>query len=144
MSRAADGGRLLGGDAAESEVVELEGKKRRIAGAHQGFADDLLDSARECGDGNGIPDLDKKRFGPVSEPVKLGVGIFDGDESVVSFDDGAFLDSADAERQSPAVFRIERFEAFVLERLGMTGEMSVGDAAGFFDIVEREALAGEI
>src|SRR5437879_13100453 len=26
----------------------------------------------------------------------------------------------------------------------MTGEMSVGDAAGFFDIVEREHLAGEI
>src|SRR5260370_8654751 len=134
MSRAADGGRLLGGDGAESEVVELEGKKRRIAGAHQGFADDLLDSARECGDGNGIPDLDKKRFGPVSEPVKLGVGIFDGDERVVSFDDGAFLDSADAERQSPAVFRIGRFEAFVVESLGMTGELTVADTPAYLPL----------
>src|SRR5258708_19454367 len=105
MSRAADGGRLLGGDAAESEVVELEGKKRRIAGAHQGFADDLLDSARECGDGNGIPDLDKKSFGPVSEPVKLGVGIFDGDECVVSFDTDASLLRAHPDSQSPALFR---------------------------------------
>jgi len=26
----------------------------------------------------------------------------------------------------------------------MTGEMSVGDVAGFFDIVEREHLAGEM
>ncbi len=62
----------------------------------------------------------------------------------MSLDDGAFLDGADAERQAAAVFRIERFETFVVESLGMTGEMSVGDVAGFFDIVEREHLAGEI
>src|SRR5258708_38046280 len=132
MRGSANGGRFLGRDAAESEVVEFERKKRRIAGADEGFADDLLDSARECSNGDRIPDLDKKRFGPVGEPVEFGVGVFDGDQSVVSSDDGAFLDGANAERQSPAVFRIERFETFVVESFGMAGEMSVGGTAGFF------------
>src|SRR5260370_15370750 len=89
MRGSANGGRFLGRDAAESEVVEFERKKRRIAGADEGFADDLLDSARECSNGDRIPDLDKKRFGPVGEPVEFGVGIFDGDERVVRLDDGA-------------------------------------------------------
>src|SRR5712692_4467511 len=144
MRGAADSGGFLGGNAAESEIVELKGKKRRIAGANQSCADDLLDRAGECGNGDGIPDLDKKRFGPVGEPVGFGVGVFDGDERVVSFDDGAFLDGADAERQSAAVFRIERFETFVVESFGMAGEMSVGGTAGFFDIVECEDLSGKI
>src|SRR3981081_3998045 len=49
MRGAADGGGFLGRDAAESEVVQLEGKERGIAGAHEGFADDLLDRTRERG-----------------------------------------------------------------------------------------------
>src|SRR6266403_351096 len=75
MRGAADGGGFLGRDAAESEVVQLEGKERGIAGAHEGFADDLLDRTRERGDGDRIPDLDEKRFRPVGEPVELGVGV---------------------------------------------------------------------
>src|SRR5438445_251706 len=128
MSGAADGGGLLGGDTTESEVVELEGEKRRIAGTHESFANDLLDGARKSGDGDGIPDLDENRFGPVGEPVEFGVGVFDGDERVVGFYDGAFLDGADAERQAAAMLGVERFETIVVERLGMTGEMGVGDA----------------
>src|SRR6266852_3401531 len=69
MRGAADGGGFLGRDAAESEVVELERKKRGIAGANKGFADDLLDRTRERRNRDGIPDLDEKRFGPVGEPV---------------------------------------------------------------------------
>src|SRR5882762_6176206 len=116
--------------AAESEIVQLEGKKRRIAGAHEGFADDLLDRTRQRGNGDRIPDLDQKRFGPVGKPVELRVGIFDGDERVVSFDDRAFLDGADAEWEAATMFRKERFKTFVVESFGMAGEMRVGDAAG--------------
>ena len=62
----------------------------------------------------------------------------------MGFYDGAFLDGADAERQAAAMLGVERFEAIVIERLGMAGEMGVGDAAGLFDIVEREDLPGKI
>src|SRR5712692_11869423 len=75
MRGAANGGGFLGRDAAESEVVQLERKQRGIAGAHEGFADDLLDGAGKRGNGDGIPDLDEKRFGPVGEPVEFRVGI---------------------------------------------------------------------
>ena len=106
MRGAADGGGFLGRDAAESEVVELEGKKRRIAGTDEGFADDLLDGARECGDGDGIPDLDEKRFRPVGEPIELRVGVLDGDEGVVGFDDRAFFDGPDTQRETAAVLGV--------------------------------------
>src|SRR6266436_1920797 len=143
MRGAADGGGFFGRDAAETEVVQLEGKKRRIAGANQRFADDLLDRARERGHGDGIPHLDEKRFSPVGEPEKFRIGVFDGDEGVVRFDDRAFLDRADAEWKAAAVFGVERFEAFVVEGFRMAGEVRVSDAAGFFDVVEREDLARE-
>ncbi len=123
MRGAADGGGFLGGNAAESEVMELEGKERRIAGTNKSFADDLLDGARECGDGNGVPGLDEKRFSPVGEPVKLRIGVFDGDQRVLGFDDGAFLNGADAQRETAAVFRVERFEALVMEGFRMAGEV---------------------
>src|SRR6266478_7696391 len=99
MRGAANGRGFLGGDAAESEVVQLEGKKRRIAGADKSFADDLLDGAGKRGDRNGIPDLDEKRFRPVGKPIELRVGVFDGDKRVVGFDDRAFLDGANAQRE---------------------------------------------
>src|SRR5713226_7324752 len=143
MRGAANGCGFLGRDAAKSEIVQLEGKQGRIASANQGFADDLLDRAREGGDSDGIPDLDEKRFRPVGEPVKLRISVFDGDERVVGFDDRAFLDRADAERQTPAVLRIERFEAFVIESFRAAGEMRVGNAAGFLDVVEGKDLAGK-
>ena len=101
MGRAADGGGFLGGDAAKSEIVQLERQQRRIAGADQGFADDLLDGARKRGHSDGIPHLQQNRFGPVGEPVELRIGIFNGDERVVAFDDRAFLNRADAQRQLP-------------------------------------------
>ena len=85
MRGAANGGGFLGGDAAESKVVQLERKKRRIASANEGFANYLLDGARQSGDGNGIPDLDEDCFGPVGEPVEFGVGVCNGDERVVGF-----------------------------------------------------------
>src|SRR5258708_19019340 len=47
MRGAANGGGFLGRDAAETEVVEFERKKRRIAGANQSCADDLLDRDRK-------------------------------------------------------------------------------------------------
>src|SRR5216683_1251879 len=144
MRGAADGGGFLGGDSAKAEVVELERKKRGIAGADQGFANDLLDRAGKRGDRDGIPDLDQKRFGPVSEPVELRIGVFNGDERVVSFDDGALPDRADAEREATAMLRVEGLEAFIVEGLRMVGKVRVGDAPGFFHIVEGEDLAGEI
>src|SRR5260370_602436 len=144
MRGAANGSGFLGRNATKSEVVQLEGKKRRIAGANQSFADDLLDSARKCGDGDGIPDLQKNGFRPVGEPVELRVGVLDVDEGVVTLDDGAFLDGADAERQAAAVLRIERFETVVVESFRAAGEMRVIDAASFVDVVEREDMAGEI
>ena len=144
MRGASDGGGFLGRDAAESEVMQLERKKRRIAGAHEGFADDLLDGARKSGDRDGIPDLDEKRFRPVGEPIKFGVGVFDSDKGVVSSDDGAFLDGANAQREAAAVLGIERFEALVIESFRVAGEVRVSDAASFFDVVEREDLAGEV
>ena len=88
--------------------------------------------------------MEKYGFGPVGEPIKFRVGIFDGDESVLTFDNGAFLDGADAERQAAAMLGVERFEAFVVERFGMAAEVSVSDAAGFLDVFESEDLAGEI
>ena len=88
--------------------------------------------------------MEKDSFRPVGEPIKFGIGVLDGDERVAAFDDGAFLDGADAQRKAAAVFGVERFEAFVIERLGMAAEVSVSEAAGFLDVVEREDLAGEI
>ena len=108
------------------------------------MANDLLDRAGKRDDRDGIPDLDQKRFGPVSEPVELWIGVFNGDERVVSFDDGAFLDRADAEREATAVLRVEGLETFIVEGLRMAGKVRVGRAAGFFHIVEGEDLAGEI
>src|SRR6266404_7042701 len=70
MRSASDGGGFPGGNAAETEIVQLEGKQGRIAGANQRFADDLLDGTRECGDGDGIPDLQENGLGPVGEPIK--------------------------------------------------------------------------
>ncbi len=144
MRGAANGCGFFGGNAAKSEVVQLEGKKRRIAGADKRFADDLLDGARQRGNGDGIPDLDEKRLRPIGEPVEFRIGVFDGDERVVSLNDGAFLHRADAERQPSAVFGIKRFEALVVERLGMAGEVRVSDAAGILDVIEREDLSREI
>jgi len=124
--------------------VQLERKKRRIAGANKGLADNLLDGARQSGDGDGIPNLDEQRFRPVGEPVEFRIGVFDCDEGVVSFDDRAFLDGADAQREAAAVLGVERSEAFVVKSFRMAGEVRVGDAAGFFDVVEGEDLAGEV
>jgi len=109
---------------------QLEGEQRRIAGAHEGFADDLLDGAGERSNGDGVPDLQEDGFGPVGEPIEFRVGVFDGDESVLTFDDGAFLDGANAEGQAPAVLGVERFEAFVIEGFRVAAEVGVGDAAG--------------
>jgi len=144
MRGATDGGGFLGGDAAKAEIMQLEAEERRITGAHEGFANDLLDGARKCSNRDGIPNLDEKRFGPIGEPVELGVGVFDGDERVVCFDDSAFLDGADAQREVATVFGVEGFEAVVVEAFRMAGEVGVGNAAGFFDVVEREDLTGEV
>ncbi len=144
MRGAANGSGFLGRDPAEPEVVQLERKKRGIAGADKRIADDLLDRARERGDGNGIPDLQKNGFRPVGEPVVFRVGVLDGDEGVAALDDCAFLDGADAKRQPPAVFRVKRFEALVVKSFRMAGEVRVREAAGFLDVIESEHLTGEI
>src|SRR5882672_5180104 len=144
MGGAADGCGFFRGHTAKSEVVQLEREQGRIASADEGFADDLLDGAGKRGDGNGIPDLEKYGFRPVGEPIELRVGVLDGDEGVLTLDDGAFLDGADAEGQAPAVLGVKRSEAFVVEGFGVAAEVSVGDAAGFLDVVEGEDLAGKI
>jgi hypothetical protein len=144
MRGAADGRGFLGRDAAESEVVELEGEERRITSADEGFADDLLDGAGKGGHGDGIPNLQKNGFGPVGKPIKLGVGVFNGDERVMAFDDGAFLDGADAEGEASAMLGVERLESVVVKGFRVAVEMRVGHAAGFLDVVEGEDLSGEI
>src|SRR5208337_4064973 len=106
MRGAADGRGLFRRDPAKAEIVEFEWEQGRIAGADQGFADDLFDSAGQGGDGDGIPNLEQQRFRPVREPVELGVGVLDGDESVVTLDDGAFLDGTNAQRETAAMFGI--------------------------------------
>jgi len=128
MRSATDGGGFLGGDAAKAEIMQLEAEERRITGAHEGFANDLLDGARKCSNRDGIPNLDEKRFGPIGEPVELGIGVFDGDERVVCFDDSAFLDGADAQREVATVFGVEGFEAVVVEAFRMAGEVGVRNA----------------
>ena len=42
------------------------------------------------------------------------------------------------------MLRVEGLEAFIVEGLRMVGKVRVGDAPGFFHIVEGEDLAGEI
>jgi hypothetical protein len=105
MRGAADRHRFFRGHTAESEVVQLEAEQGRVAGAHEGFADHLLDGAGKRGDGDGIPDLQENGFRPVGEPIKFRIGVLDGDEGVLTFDDGAFLDGADAEGQASTVLR---------------------------------------
>src|SRR5260221_12028079 len=64
MRGASDGGGFPGGNAAETEIVQLEGKQGRSAGANQRFADDLLEVTRECGDGDGIQDVQENGLDP--------------------------------------------------------------------------------
>src|SRR6185437_4450315 len=86
MRGAADGRGFLGGNAAEAEVVQLEGEKRWIAGADERPADDLLDGAGKRRDGDAIPDFQEDGFGPVGEPIEFGIGVLDGDERVETLD----------------------------------------------------------
>src|SRR5580693_3950599 len=144
MRGAADGSGFFRGDAPKTEIVQLEWKKRGIAGADEGFADDLLYGARERGDSDGIPDLEQNGFRPVGEPIEFGIGVFDGDERVVTLDDCAFFHGADAQREAATMFRVKSFKTFVIKSFAVATEMGVGKAAGFLDVFESENLAGEV
>ena len=104
VSGATDGGGFLGGNAAETEVVQLEGEKRWIACADESPADDLFDGAGKRRDCNGIPDFQENSFGPVGEPIKLGVGVLDGDKRVEALDDGASLTARMRRGRRPPCF----------------------------------------
>src|SRR5271154_6775632 len=144
MSGAADSSGFLRGYAAKAEVVQLEGKQRRIARADQSSTDHLLDRARQRCNSNGIPDLQENRFRPIRKPIKFRIGILNSDQSIEAFDYRAFLHGPDAQGKPPAVFRVERFEALVIEGFRGAAKGSVSDAASLFDIFESENLAGKI
>ena len=55
MSRSADGSGFFRGDAAESEVMQLEGKQGRIAGTHEGFARFTVGQRRRLPGGSSEP-----------------------------------------------------------------------------------------
>ena len=64
MRGAADRCGFLGRNATKAKIMQFERKQRGIAGAHEGFADHLFNCSRECGDGDGIPDLQQHEFPP--------------------------------------------------------------------------------
>src|SRR5579863_4625652 len=107
MRGAADGRGFFRRNSAKPKVVKLEREKRRIPRADKRSADHLLDRARKRRNGDGIPDLEKNSFRPVGETIKLGVGVFDGDQGVETFDDSAFLDRANPQRKAASVFCVK-------------------------------------
>src|SRR5690349_17506760 len=123
MSSAAYRRGLLGGNSAEPEVMQLERKECWIPGPDESPADHLLDGTGQGCHGDRIPDLQEYSFGPVGQPIEFGIGVFDGDKGIKTLDDRALLDGSNPERESAAVLGVQRFEAFVIERLGVAPKM---------------------
>src|SRR5882762_1006632 len=144
MCRAADGRGFAATHSTEAEVMEFVWQERRITGAHQRFTDGLLYGAAEGCDCDWIPDLKQDGFRPVGQPIKLRIGVFDGDYGVLRRHNRAFFHSLDAQRQNSAVFRVETLPAKVIETLGVATEVLVGKFSGFFDIFGSENFAGKV
>src|SRR5216683_2116537 len=75
VRRAADGRGFPATHAAEAKVVQLEGQKGGITGAHQCLANSLLYGAAECCHRDRIPDLQQIRFRPMCQPVDIWFGV---------------------------------------------------------------------
>ena len=124
--------------------MQLEGEQGRIAGAHEGFADDLLDGAGKRSNGNRIPDLQENGFRPVGEPIKFGIGVLDGDEGILRANQRAFFHSFDAQRQNSTVFRVKILPAGVIKTFRVTAEVFVGEFPSFLDVFGGKDFAGKI
>src|SRR5260370_24135772 len=93
MRGAANGRGFAGAYAAEAKIVQLEGQKRRIAGAHERLADGLLYAAAKRGYRDWIPNLKQNGFRPVRQPIKFRVGVFDRDDGILRGNQRALFDS---------------------------------------------------
>ena len=144
MRRAADCRGFAATHSAEAEVMQFVWQQRRITGAHQRFTNGLFYCAAEGCDCDWIPDLKQNRLRPIGEPIKLRIGVFDGDYGVLRGHNRAFFHGLDAQGQDSAVFRVETVPARVIETLGVATEVLVGKFSGFFDIFDSENFAGKV
>jgi len=100
----------------ESEVVQLEGKKRRIAGADRALPMTCFDARESVATVMGYQTWTRS-VSASGKPIELRVGVFDGDKRVVGFATVPSL-TRECAAEAAAVLGIERFEARVIESFG--------------------------
>src|ERR1700739_1026133 len=103
MGSAADCRRLPRRYATESEVMQLESKASRWAGANQVLANLLLDVPRQRTNRDGVPDPQQQPLRPVGEPWEFGVGVLNGHQGVLDGNNVALWNRTNLEGQLAAV-----------------------------------------
>jgi len=144
MRSAADSRGFAAAHAAETKIVQFVWQERGITSAFQGVSYGLFYGSAESSDRDGIPHLKQNGFRPVSQPVKLGIGIFDGDYGVLRRYYRAFFHGLDAQRQNTAILRVEILPSGIVEALRISSEMLISECFGLLDIFGGEHFAGKI
>src|SRR5262249_7217692 len=98
----ADAGRLLAGDAAITEVVQLEINQWRIAGALQRCQKNFANGIGESAHGDGIPDFEQERFQVVGKPVTLRISVLNRHQDIQDVDQSSFGNGPDHNGQAAA------------------------------------------
>src|SRR6266478_2787007 len=122
MRGAANGRGFAAAYSAETKVVQFVRQERRITGAHQRFTNGLFYRAAKRGHGDRIPNLKQNRLRPIGEPIKLRVGVFNGDYGVLRANHRAFFHSLDAQGEDTSVLCVEALPAGIVETLRVAAE----------------------
>src|SRR5260370_39523382 len=144
MRGAADGRGFAATHATETKIMQFVQQERRIAGAHQRFTNGLFYCAAKRCHGDRIPDLKQSRLRPISEPIKLRIGIFNGDDGVLRANHRAFSHTLDAQWKDASVLCVEILPAGIIETLRVAAEVFVGEFSSLLDVFGSENFAGKI